>query len=395
MRCGSLGAPMKFNFDSPPDRRGTDSQKWQRYAGRDVLPMWVADMDFEVAPAITEALQRRVAHGIFGYARPVKSTVDAVVEELERRHRWKVDPSWIVWLPGLVCGLNVSVLAFADAGDEVLSLSPVYPPFTTAPKNGGRVSKSVPLALNAYEPLWDIDWEALEAAVTPRTRILLFCHPHNPVARVWSREELALAADFCARHNLVLISDEIHCDLLLEPGAAHEPFAVAAPAEAARTVTLMSPSKTYNIPGLGTSFAVIADPGLRARFARASAGIVAEVNALGYVACEAAYRGGGAWREALVSYLRANRDYLTEFLRREIPGIIVEAPVEATYLAWLNVRELGIASPVKHFEAHGVGLSDGVPFGARPGSHVRMNFGCPRATLAEALSRMKAAAGAP
>jgi cystathionine beta-lyase len=384
---------MTFNFDKPPDRRGTDSQKWQRYAGRDVLPMWVADMDFETAPAIVEALQRRVAHGVFGYARPVQSTVDAVVAELATRHRWKVDPSWIVWLPGLVCGLNVAVLAFADAGDEVLSLSPVYPPFVTAPKNGGRVPRSVPLVLNAYEPLWDIDWKALEAAITDRTKILMFCHPHNPVARVWTREELTLAADFCTKFDLVLVSDEIHCDLLLEPGVTHETMAIAAPAAAARTVTLMAPSKTFNIPGLGVSFAVIPDPNLRNKFTRAAAGIVAEVNALGYVACEAAYRSGGPWRDALVAYLRSNRDYLAEFLRREIPDIIIEAPVEATYLAWLNVKGLGIASPVKHFENHGVGLSDGVPFGARPGTHVRINFGCPRSTLAEALNRMKASLG--
>src|SRR5271166_53545 len=386
---------MKFNFDSPPNRLGTDSQKWQKYAGRDVLPMWVADMDFEAAPEIVDALARRVAHGIFGYARPVPSTVDAVVGELANRHRWKVDPSWIVWLPGLVCGLNVSVLAFSDPGDEVLCLSPVYPPFISAPKNGGRVSRTVPLALNAYEPLWDIDWKALEGALTDRTRILLFCHPHNPVGRAWSREELALLADFCERYDLLLVSDEIHCDLLLEPGAVHEPLAIAAPAATARTVTLMSPSKTYNIPGLGVSFAVIPDPGLRARFVRASAGVVAEVNALGYTACEAAYRDGAQWRDALIAYLRANRDHLAEFLLREIPQIILEAPVEATYLAWLNVKELGLASPVKHFETHGVGLSDGVPFGARPGTHVRMNFGCPRATLTEALTRLKAAVGAP
>ena len=381
--------PMTFNFDTPPDRRGTDSQKWQRYAGRDVIPMWVADMDFETAPAVVEALQRRVAHGIFGYSRPLQSTVDAVVAELATRHRWKIDPSWIVWLPGLVCGLNVSILAFSDAGDEVLSLSPVYPPFVSSPKNSGRVAKSVPLVLNAYEPLWDIDWDALEGSITDRTKILLFCHPHNPLARIWSREELARAADFCTRFDLVLVSDEIHCDLLLRQGAAHEPMCIAAPDAAARTVTLMSPSKTYNIPGLGTAFAIIPDSALRARFARA-AGIVPEVNALGYAACEAAYRAGASWRGELVDYLRSNRDYLAEFFRREIPDIVIEAPVEATYLAWLNVKGLGIPGPVKHFETHGVGLSDGVPFGARPGTHLRMNFGCPRATLVEALARMKA-----
>lgn len=382
---------MTFNFDTPPSRLGTDSQKWQKYEGRDVLPMWVADMDFEVAPAIVEALQRRAAHGIFGYARPVKSTVDAVLGALAERYRWQVDPSWLVWLPGLVCGLNVAARAFAEAGDEVLSLSPVYPPFTTAPRNSGRVPRSIPLALDSRARRWEIDWDALERAVTPRTRVFLLCHPHNPVARVWSRGELARAADFCTRHGLVLVSDEIHCDLLLEPGAVHEPAAVAAPAAAPRTVTLMAPSKTYNTPGLGASFAIIPDAALRARFSKAGAGIVAEVNALGYAACEAAYRDAEPWRQALLSYLRGNRDFLVDTVSRELPGVVIEAPIEATYLAWLNVSALGLPNPARHFEAGGVGLSDGVPFGATPGSHVRINFGCPRATLARGLERMKAA----
>jgi len=386
---------MTFNFDTPPDRRGTDSQKWQKYAGRDVLPMWVADMDFEVAPAIVEALRARVGHGVFGYARPVSSTLDAIVESFSARYRWQVDPSWIVWLPGIVCGLNVAARAFAGDGDEVLSLSPIYPPFTTAPRNQGRAPRSVPLALNAAARRWEIDWDALERAVTPRTKLLLFCHPHNPVARVWSRGEVERIAAFCARHDLVICSDEIHCDLLLEPGAEHEPFAVAVPGESGRLATFMAPSKTFNIPGLGTSFAIISDPGLRARFSKATAGIVAEVNALGYAACEAAYRSGEPWRRALIAYLRGNRDFLLEAVSRDLPGVRIEAPIEATYLAWLNVSGLGLANPVKHFEGGGVGLSDGVPFGAAPGSHVRLNFGCARSTLEEGLRRMKAALRTP
>ena len=189
----------------------------------------------------------------------------------------------------------------------------------------------------------------------------------------------------------MLVSDEIHCDLLLEPGAAHEPVAVAAPAAAPRTVTLMAPSKTFNVPGLGASFAIIPDPSLRARFSKAGAGIVAEVNVFGYAACEAAYRDGEPWRQALLAYLRGNRDFLVDYVSRELPGIVIEAPVEATYLAWLNVSGLGLPNPVKHFEEGGVGLSDGVPFGAAAGTHVRINFGCPRATLAKGLGRMKAA----
>ena len=380
---------MSFDFDTPRDRRGTDSQKWQKYAGRDILPMWVADMDFAAAPAIIEALQRRVAHGVFGYARPVKSTVEAVTGALATLYGWQVDPAWIVWLPGLVCGLSVAVRAFAEEGEEILSLSPIYPPFTTAPRNAGRAAVSVPLALASGR--WEIDWEALERAVTPRSRILLFCHPHNPVARVWSAAEVARVAEFGARHNLVLCSDEIHCDLLLGKEAKHTPMCIAAPGSAARTLTFMAPSKAYNLPGLGTSFAIISDPALRARYVRACTGIVAEVNALGYAACEAAYRDGGPWLAALVDYLRGNRNLLVDFISREVPGVRIEAPIEATYLAWLDVSDLGWEHPAKRFEAHGVGLSDGVAFGARPGTHVRINFGCPRSTLAEGLARMRAA----
>jgi cystathionine beta-lyase len=385
---------MTFNFDTPPDRRGTDSQKWQKYAGKDILPMWVADMDFEVAPAITDAVRTRVGHAIFGYSRPVKSTTDSIVDAMARLYSWTIDPSWLVWLPGLVCGINVASRAFADEGDEILSLSPIYPPFTSGPKNQARVAKSVPLVLNSAERRWEIDWEALEAAVTPRTRLLIFCHPHNPVGRVWTPSELRRIADFCMRRNLVLLTDDIHCDLLLEPGAVHVPFGVAAPESNSRTVTFMAPSKTYNIPGLGTSFAIIPDPVLRSRLNKAALGIMPEVNVLGFVACEAAYRDCDPWRRALVDYLRGNRDLLADFVARELPGVKSEAPVQATYLSWLNVAALGLRHPTKHFEDHGVGLSDGVPFGAEPGAYVRINFGCPRSTLREGLSRMKAAIAA-
>ncbi len=382
---------MNFDFDHSPERRGTDSQKWQKYAGRDVLPLWVADMDFVSPPAVLEALRQRVDHGVFGYARPVSSTVEAMVEAMAARYGWRIEPEWIVWLPGLVVGLNVAVQAFAQPGDQVLSCTPVYPPFLTAPGHSGRETLAVPLALNTAEKRWEIDFDALERAVTPRTRVFLFCHPHNPVARVWRREELVRLADFCLRHNLVLQSDEIHCDLVLDPALRHVPPASLSPEVAARTVTFMAPSKTYNLPGMGTSFAIISDAKLRAQFVRATAGIVAEVNVLGYAACEAAYRSSEPWRQALLAYLRGNRDFLAGFVARELPGVRLDAPVEATYLAWLDVQALGLADPVAHFEKHGAGLSDGHFFGAPRGKNVRLNFGCPRATLAEALRRMQAA----
>jgi cystathionine beta-lyase len=381
-----------FDFDSVPDRRGTDSQKWQKFAGRDVLPLWVADMDFPAPPAIIDALHRRVDHGIFGYARPVKSTVDAIVEAMETRYGWRIDPSWVVWLPGLVVGLNVTAQAFAQPGDEVLTLTPVYPPFMSAPKHSARGSVVVPWVLQtAGGGRWGIDWDALEHAVTPRTKLFYLCNPHNPLARVWRRDELEQLATFCARHNLILCSDEIHCDLILEPSLPHLPTALLSPETAARTITLMAPSKTYNVPGLGTSIAIIPDTMRRARFIRAAAGIVAEVTCLGFAACEAAYRDSEPWRQALISYLRGNRDYLLETIARELPGVRVEAPVEATYLLWLNVAALNRENPAAHFEQHGVGLSDGAVFGSPRGSHVRLNFGCPRATLVEAMRRMKLA----
>jgi cystathionine beta-lyase len=384
---------MSFDFDSVIDRRNTDSQKWQKYAGRDILPLWVADMDFKSSPAIIAALQERVAQGLFGYARPVKSTVDAFVNAAAARYGWQVDPSWLVWLPGLVVGLNVTARAFAQPGEEALTLTPVYPPFMSAPKNGARVSAQAPFRLNATARRWEIDWDALERAVTPKTKIFFLCNPHNPLARVWRREELVRLGEFCVKHDLVLCSDEIHCDLILDD-LPHIPTVLLGDEIARRTITLMAPSKTFNVPGLGTSIAIIPDAKLRTQFVRAAAGIMAEVTCLGFTACEAAYRDSEPWRRELIAYLRGNRDFLIDFVARELPGVTLEAPIEATYLAWLNVSALKLADPVAHFEAHGVGLSDGTAFGEPRGLHVRLNFGCPRTTLTEALTRMKRAVAA-
>jgi cysteine-S-conjugate beta-lyase len=381
---------MKNDFSKVPARSGTDSQKWQKYAGKEILPMWVADMDFRSPPAVIEALHKRIDHGIFGYARPTGEQIEAVVGALEVRYGWKIDPTWLVWLPGLVCGLNVTAQAFAEPGEQVLCNTPVYPPFMTAPRNSGRESLAVPLALHAAERRWEIDFDAMERAVTPRTRLFFLCNPHNPVARVFRRDELERIAAFCLRHKLVLCSDEIHCDLILD-SLPHVPTGSLGDEIAERTVTLMAPSKTYNIPGLGTSFAIIRNPQLRATFVRATAGIVAEVTCLGYTACTAAYRDSEGWRQELLATLRGNRDHLLATLSAEAPQVRVEAPIEATYLAWLNVSALGLKDPIAHFEAHGLGLSDGAFFGGRRGDHVRLNFGCPRATLDEGLRRLVAA----
>jgi cystathionine beta-lyase len=374
---------MDFDFEKPIDRRSGDSQKWNKYAGRDVLPLWVADMDFAAPPAVVDALERRVAHRIFGYAKPGKKLTDTALDYLRRRYGWRAEAEWLVWLPGLVVGLNAACRA---VDGDALTAIPVYPPFFSAPLLCGRKLATAPLALS--EDGWKWDFARMAAAVTPDTRIMLLCHPHNPVGRAWRADELARFADFCRRRELIVCSDEIHCDLVLEADRPHIPLAMLDEDMARRTITLMAPSKTYNIPGLACSLAIVPDDELRGRFSAVMRGIVPDVNVLGLAAAEAAFSTGcDAWREALTGVLRANRD-LVEAAVAGIGGLSMRH-VEATYLAWIDARGLGVAHPARYFEEAGVGLSDGADFGA-PG-WVRLNFGCPRGTLESALQRMTCA----
>lgn len=376
---------MEFDFDQIIERRGTGSEKWINYEGTNILPLPVADMDFASPPAVVDALAERVKHGVFGYSQPTPSLIDTIRDMCERRYGWKIDPEWIVWLPGLVSGLNVTCRAVGEKGDAVMTSTPVYPPFLTSPHNMGRELVAVPLLCR--DGTWEMDWDRMEKAVTPSTRLFLLCHPHNPVGRVFRREELQRLADFCLRHKLVLCSDEIHCDLILDD-LPHVPAASLNEEIAASTITLMAPSKTFNVPGLGCAFALIPNEKLRTRFRRAALGIVPQVNVFGYVGCEAAYRHGEPWRRELIAYLRGNRDRVEEFVRNELPGVKM-THIEATYLAWLDVKELGLDNPVAFFEEAGVALSNGRFFDGE--GFVRLNFGCPRATLDEALSRIRRA----
>lgn len=365
-------------FDTLIDRRHSDSIKWGKYAGRDVLPLWVADMDFAAPPAVIAALHRRIDHGVFGYGHAWPSLTESVLAHLESQYQWRVEPEWIVWLPGLVTGLNI---ACRTVSGEVLTATPIYPPFLSAPRLSERALKRVDLAQTG--DAWGWNLAALDEATTAATELFLLCHPHNPVGRCWNRQELSALADYANRHDLLVCSDEIHCGLVLDEDKQHIPFASLSPETAQRTLTLMAPSKTFNIPGLGCAFAIIANPGLRRRFQRAMDGIVPHVNVLGLAACEAAYRDCADWHDALLNYLGANRDRVTAAVHEQ-KGVKM-APVEASYLAWIDVRELGLDKPAAHFENHGLGLSDGSDFGA-PG-WLRLNFGCPRATLDDALDR--------
>ena len=374
-----------FNFDSPIDRHGTASLKWEKYEGRDIIPLWVADMDFASPPEIVQALHERVSHGVFGYTLPPDALVETVQRMFSRDYAWEIEPEWLTWLPGLVCGLNVACRSVGQQGDSVLTFTPIYPPFMTAPTLSGRALVTAPLSLRGDH--WEMDFDDAERAITPETRLLLLCNPHNPTGRVWSQTELEDLAVLAERHDLIICSDEIHSGLVLDEDKRHIPIATLSPEIARRTITLNAPSKTYNIPGLGCSFAVIADPGLRRDFRQAMNGIVPHVNLLGYTATQAAYRQGEGWRRELLAYLRCNRHLLLEMVAA-LPGLRI-TPVEATYLAWIDTRPTGIKRPAEFFERAGVGLSDGADFGL-PG-FVRLNFGCRRELLALALNRMQTA----
>ncbi len=379
---------MSFDFDTVIDRRGTGSLKWNRYAGRDILPLWVADMDFAAPPCVLEAIRRRVDHGVLGYSHPHEGLNEAVLAHLARRHGVEAQAEWIHWLPGLVPAKSMACRAVGQPGEVVLIQTPVYPPFFAVHRDAGKRLLAVPLARDeATNGGWTIDWDALDVAVTPDTKVFLFCHPHNPVGRVWSRADVEKAADFALRHDLLLVSDEIHCDLVYDEEAT--PFFSAARLEGPirdRLIVLMAASKTFNVPGLGLAWALIPNATLRHAFRAAGGKLIPELNPLSYHATHAALSEGEPWRRELLAYLQGNRDFLRDFLATRLPALKLAWPLEATYLAWLDARGLGVDKPQPFFEEAGVGLSEGADFGA-PG-FLRLNFGCPRATLAEALERM-------
>ena len=381
---------MPYDFDRIIERRNTESNKWHKYPP-DVLPLWVADMDFASPEPVIRALRERVEHGVFGYGVEQPEFHQVMHDRFLKRSGWTVEAEAMVLMNGVTPGFNTACRAFAGPGDGVLMMLPVYPPILRLPDNVGMSRDGASLVRGA-DGRYTIDFDAFERAITPRTRMFLLCNPHNPVGRVFTREELLRMAEICLRHGLIICADEVHGDLIYH-GYRHVPIASLDPEIEARTVTLLAPSKTFNLAGLKSSLAVVPNRALREKFIAARADMVQAGNILGYTAMLAAYRDGQPWLDELLRYLESNRDFLVKYVRSNFPKIEMGVP-EGTYLAWLDCRKAGVPGhdPFTFFlEAGRVAFNDGKTFGRGGEGFVRLNFGCPRALLEQGLERMTTA----
>jgi cystathionine beta-lyase len=381
---------VSYDFDRVIDRRNTESAKWHKYPA-DVLPLWVADMDFPSPEPVIRALAERVAHGFFGYGVEQPEFYEVITDRLQKRYGWRVSPEAIVHLPGVIPGLNLACRVAAVPGDALLVQTPVYPPILRAPDNCGLTRLEAEMPRQA-DGRYVIDFDVFRSAIQDRTRVFILCNPHNPVGRAFDRAELRRMAEICLEHKLLICADEIHCELVY-PGQQHLPIASLAPEIERNTVTLMAPSKTFNLPGLKSAIAIIPDARLRERFVAAQLDLVKAVNILGYTATLAAYRDGQPWLDELLRYLEGNRDLVAGYVASQLPGVRMYPP-EATYLAWLDCRGAGLPGDDPHtffLERARVALNDGATFG-RPGrGFARLNFACPRSMLTEGLDRMRRA----
>jgi cysteine-S-conjugate beta-lyase len=374
-----------FDFDRIAARRDSDSNKWRKFPA-DVLPLWVADMDFASPPAVLAALRARVEHGFFGYLTESPELREVVAERVAKRFGWRIEPEAVVPVPGVNSGANLAVRALTKPGDGLLVQTPIYPPLLRAAGNHG-VTRHGHLLTREADGRYSVDTDAFVRTIRPETRAFLLCNPHNPVGRLFERSELEAMASACLRRDLWIIADEIHSDLVFD-GRQHTPIATLAPEVEQRTITFLAPSKTFNIPGLKCAVAVIPSATLRERLAAAASDLVPKINVLGHTAAVAAYREGEPWLQSLLRYLEDNRDFVAREVSRRLPGVRMGIP-EATYLAWLDCRETGLADPYTFFLEQGkVALNDGKAFGPGGEGFVRLNFGCPRALLADGLARM-------
>lgn len=377
---------MKYNFDQIINRKNTDSFKWDFFQDPEgTIPMPVADMDFKSPEPILEALREVTEHGVFGYSIIPEELKDILQERLERLYSWKTEKEWQVWIPGLVPAITATCRAIGEIGDAVITSIPVYHPFHLAPGYVGKKLQTFPLI--EVDNRWTFDFEALEKAITEDTKLFMLCNPYNPAGTVFTREELEKLAKICQHHNLIICSDEIHCDLILDKNKKHIPIASLSQETENKTVTLLSPSKTFNIAGLGCSVAIIPNPELRQKFNAAKDGFFPPLPRHSMVAAMAAYRDCEDWRLQLINYLKVNHDYMFQ----ELNGYrgLKLLPLEATYLAWIDARDTGIEDIQERILKAGVRLMNGKTFMGE--GFLRLNFACSKSVLVEAVKRIKSA----
>ena len=375
-----------FDFDAFHDRRSTASSKWVKYGERDILPFWVADMDFATPDFILDAIRLRLEHPVIGYTELPEELIGAFIDWAERRYAWRIHPDWLIPITSLVPGLNVAVRCVGDDGDGSVVMTPIYPPFLKTAANNHREQIRSPLQL--HDDRWVMDFDDIEIKTRDSsTRSVMLSNPQNPTGRIYTRNELQTLAEICLRSNTVIVSDEIHWGICLEPDLEHIPLATLGDEVDENTITLISHTKSYNIAGLQSAFAVIRNPVIREQFEAAKSGWMGSVSPLAYSAALAAYSDDSTWLVELHNYLRANRDLLTDSVSSLLN--LSMAPIEGTHLGWIDAREIPVRDHAAYFEAHGLGFSDGVEFGA-PG-FVRFNFATPQSVLQRGISRLEAA----
>jgi cystathionine beta-lyase len=386
---------MEWNFDNPAGREGTNCIKFDRreevFGKKDIIPMWVADMDFSAPHFITEALKAQLSNEIFGYSFRPPEYFSSIAEWQKHRHNWDIREEWIVFTPGVVPALNLAVLAFTKPGDRIIVQPPVYFPFFSAVEAHGRTL--VHNQLKEEDGQWEMDFDALHNAVDENTRMIIISNPHNPVGRAWSRRELEELASICIRNNILMLSDEIHCDLVL-PGFKHTPLALLSEEAESDTITFIAPSKTFNLAGLSTSTAIISDPGLRKTFARFVDNLhIGNGNIFGTAVSVAAYSRGHEWLDALLRYIDHNVDYVMDYCAKMIPEIVPVQP-EATYMIWLDCRKLGMnGRELSDFFVHkaSVGMNEGSTFGPGGEGFMRMNLATTHWTVIKAMEQIEKA----
>ncbi len=394
---------MKYDFDCVYDRKKTDCYKWDLaphiFGHEDIIPMWVADMDFPAAQPVVDALKERAEHPFYGYTHPGPSVVDSVVERMKRKFNWEIEGEWVVFTPGVIPALHTAIRSLTHPGDGVIIQEPAYHPFFPAVKGSGCqiVNNNIKLVDGRYYQ----DFEDLEDKFLPQTgrlrrpqriKTILFCNPHNPVGRLWNVDEITRVGEIALDNGIPVISDEIHCELLFK-GYKHTPFATISEEFEQNSITCMSPSKTFNLPGLAVSSIIIPNKKLREGFKEIASGIVSEPNLFGFTALEASYRHGDEWLDQVLDYLQGNLDLLKEYTEANIPGVKVIEP-QGSYLIWIDFRGLGM-DPLDlgkfMLDEAKVALEDGFIFGEAGNGFMRMNIACPRPILKEALKRIEQA----